>query len=312
MLNKKSKIFITGHKGLVGSAIYKYLKHKNYKNLIIIDKKKLNLLNQADVNKFFKKKKIEYVINCAAKVGGIIANNTKKAEFIYDNLMIQTNVIHSSYKNRIKGLIFLGSSCIYPKNSKIPFKEKYLLEGKLEPTNESYAVAKIAGIKLCESYNFQYNTNFKCLMPCTLFGPNDNYDLINSHFFSALIKKIYLAKIKNEKSFVIWGTGKTKRELMYSYDFAEACIFFLKKKTKHTLINIGSNYEKTVIDYAKIISKKLDYKGKYVLDKSKPEGMKRKNVDISIAKSYGWTLKTNFMQGLDETINDFIIKKLFL
>ena len=230
MINSQSTIFITGHNGLVGSAVLRRLKFFGYKNLLTIEKKKLDLRDQKKVSLFFKKNKIDAVINAAALVGGIYANNKFKAKFIYDNLSIQNNIIHSSYEYKIKSLVFLGSSCIYPKNCRQPMKEQYLLTGELEKTNEPYAIAKIAGIKMCESYNFQYKTNFKCLMPCNLFGINDNFDLMTSHFFPAIITKILKAKKNNKKSITIWGSGKPRRELMYVDDLADACIFFLKKK----------------------------------------------------------------------------------
>ena len=231
-LNKRSKIFLAGHRGMVGSSILRYLKKKNYKNVITINKNKLDLLNQAKTEKFIKKIKPDFVIIAAAKVGGILANENFKADFIYQNLVIQTNIIHSSYIAGVKKLIFLGSSCIYPKYSKQPIKEESLLSGNLEPTNDAYAIAKIAGLKMCEAYNKQYNLNYICLMPTNLYGPNDNYHTQNSHFYPALISKIYNAKIKNKKKIIIWGNGKSKRELMYVDDLADACEFFLKKKNK--------------------------------------------------------------------------------
>ena len=231
-LNKSSKIFVAGHNGLVGSAIVRRLKFFGYKNILTIKRKDLDLRDQFSVNKFFKLKKPQAVINAAATVGGIYANNKFRGDFIFDNLSIQTNIIHSSYVNKVKSLIFLGSSCIYPRNCKQPIKETYLLNGELEKTNEPYAIAKIAGVKMCESYNSQYKTNFKCLMPCNTYGPNDNYDLLTSHFYPALIKKILVAQKKNKKSIVVWGNGKAKRELIYVDDVADACIFFLKKKNK--------------------------------------------------------------------------------
>jgi GDP-L-fucose synthase len=213
MINKKSKIFVTGHKGLVGSSVLRRLNYYGYKNILTVDKKKLDLRNQKEVFDYFKKKKIDAVINAAGKVGGIYANNNYKANFIYDNLVIQNNVIHACYQNKIKSLIFLGSSCIYPRNSKQPIREKYLLTGELEKTNEPYAVAKIAGIKMCESYNFQYKTNYKCLMPCNLYGPNDNYNLKTSHFFPALISKVMWAKKNKKKKNQIMGEWKTKKRI---------------------------------------------------------------------------------------------------
>ena len=308
-MNLGSRIFIAGHKGLVGSSILQYLKRKKFKKIFIIEKKKLDLRNQSKVLNYFKKNKFDYVINCSGKVGGIYANNKYKADFIYDNISMQNNIIYSSYLTKVKSLIFLGSSCIYPKNSKIPMKETDLLSGKLEETNEPYAIAKIAGIKMCESFNYQYNTNFKCLMPCNLYGPNDNYDLTTSHFLPALIKKIYGAKIKNKKKVTIWGTGKPLREIMYVEDLADACLFFLKKKTKHSLINIGSGEERSIYEYAKIIAKKINYTGTFEFDKSKPDGMKRKLVDSSLATSYGWKSKILLELGLSKTIKHFIEKE---
>ena len=306
MISKKSFIFVTGHKGLVGSAVIRRLKFFGYKNIIYISKKKLDLKNQIKVFNFFKKNKIDAVINAAGKVGGIYANNKYKADFIYDNITIQNNIIHACYKNKIKNLIFLGSSCIYPRNSKQPIKEKYLLTGELEKTNEPYAIAKIAGIKMCESYNFQYKTNYKCLMPCNLYGPNDNFDLENSHFLPALLSKIYSAKINKKKYFELWGTGKPKRELMFVDDLADACIFFLNKKTKETLINIGSGNEMKIIDYAKLIIKILKADLKIKFDSSKPDGTPRKIVDIKIAKKYGWKSKISFEKGLKLTYQNFL------
>ena len=256
MIGKNSKIFVAGHNGLVGSSVVRRLKYFGFKKIITRTKKELDLRIQKKVENFFKSNNIDAVINAAGKVGGIYANNIYRADFIYDNLSIQNNIINSCYLNRIKNLIFLGSSCIYPRDSKQPIKEEFLLNGPLEKTNEPYAIAKIAGIKMCESYNFQYKTNYKCLMPCNLYGPNDNFNLKTSHFLPALIIKIYLAKLKEKNQIIIWGTGTPKRELMYVDDLADACIFFLKKKTKETLINIGSSIEMSINDYARFIIKK--------------------------------------------------------
>ena len=306
MLNKKSKIFLAGHKGLVGSAILKKLEKLGYQNITVQTHIQLDLQNQKKVLNFFRKKKFEFVILAAAKVGGIYANDTYKTEFIYDNLMIQNNVIYSSFLTNVKNLIFLGSSCIYPKNCKQPMKEKYLLTGELEKTNEPYAIAKIAGIKLCESLNIQYGTNYKCLMPCNIYGPNDNYHLENSHFFPALIAKTVNAIKKNKKELVVWGTGKPKRELMFSYDFADACVFFLKKKTKETLINIGTSQELSISQYANFVIKKLNARLKIKFDKTKKDGTKRKILDCSIAKKYGWKPKINLNKGFKITYDSYI------
>ena len=245
-MQKKDRIFLAGHNGLVGSAVLRKLKQLKYTNIIVAEKKNLDLLDQKKVFNFLKKNKIKSVIICAARVGGIKANNIYKGNFIYENLAIQNNLIHGSKINKISNLVFLGSSCVYPKYCKQPIKEEYLLTGELEKTNEPYAIAKIAGIKLCESYNFQYKTNYKCLMPTNTFGPGDNYDLENSHFLPALIKKIHVCKLKKKKTLELWGNGKTKRELIFVEDLADAIVFFLKKKTKKNLINIGSGIEKTI------------------------------------------------------------------
>ena len=253
MISKKSKIFLAGYKGMVGSAVLDTLKSRNYSNIITIEKKKLDLRNQNKVKKFLEKKRPHAVIVAAAKVGGIYANNEYKADFIYDNLQIQNNLINGSYKAGVKNLIFLGSSCIYPKNCKQPIKENYLLSGSLEKTNDAYAIAKIAGIKLCESYNQQYKLNYKCLLPCNAYGPNDNYDEKNSHFFPAIIKKIIDAVKKNKKHITIWGDGTPKRELIFSYDLADAIIFFLNKRTKENVINIGTKDEKSIYEFTKYV-----------------------------------------------------------
>ena len=307
---KNIKIFLAGHKGLVGSAILRRLREKKYTNIILADKKKLNLLDQKKVFNFLKRKKPKIVIIAAAKVGGIYHNSTRGADFIYENLQIQNNLIHGSYKNNIKRLIFLGSSCIYPKNSKQPIKEEYLLSGKLEETNLPYATAKIAGIKMCEAYNKQYKTNYICLMPANTFGPNDNYNLLNSHFFPALIKKAHQCKIKNKKMIEVWGTGKPFRELIFVDDIADACIFFMNKKIKESLINIGSGKDMRIKDYAKFLIKKLKLKVKIKFKKSKPDGVFRKVLDVSKAKKYGWKAKISLDRGFELTYKDFLKKNI--
>ena len=305
MINYKSKIFIAGHKGMLGSAILRTFKKKGYKNLLIIDKKKLDLRNQKSVKKYLKTKKPDAIIIAAAKVGGIKANVDYPASFIRDNLQIQTNLISSGHDTNVKKLILFGSSCIYPKDLKRPIKESQILTGSLESTNESYSVAKIAGIKMIEAFNRQYKTNYICLMPCNLFGPNDNYDLKNSHFLPALIRKISIASKKN-KIVKLWGTGKPLREILYVDEVAEACEYFLKKKTNTSLINIGSSVEMTIKDYAFKVKKKIDSKVLIKFDNNiKLDGVKRKKLDISLAARYGWRPKMNFSKALDKTIEDF-------
>ena len=308
MINIDSKVFLAGHNGMLGSSIFRILKKKGYKKIITIDKKKLDLRNQIAVKKFIKKNKPDAVIIAAAKVGGIKANIKYPAEFISDNLQIQTNLILSSRLNNVKKLILFGSSCIYPKHLKKPIKESQIMTGLLEETNESYAVAKIAGIKMIESFNKQYNTNYICLMPCNLFGPNDNYDTQNSHFLPALIKKIYLAsKAKKQNKVVeLWGTGKPRREVLYVDEVASACEFFLRKKTKRSLINIGSPVEMSIKNYANLIKKKIDPSVliKFNNDKNL-DGVMRKKLNLTLANSYGWKSKMNFSKVLDEIIRDF-------
>ena len=278
MIDKKSKIFVAGHNGLVGSAIVRKLKEKGYKDIITIDKSKLDLTNQSEVFSFLKKKKPKFIFIAAAKVGGIYSNNKFRAEFIYSNLSIQNNIIHAAYKCKIRDLIFLGSSCVYPKLCKQPIKEEYLLNGVLESTNEPYAIAKIAGIKMCESYNFQYKTNYRCLMPTNTFGPNDNYNSLNSHFFPSLIKKIHTIKKYKKKTLTLWGDGSPKRELIFVDDVAEACVFFMNKKIKEPLINIGTGKDFTIKEYANFLLKIIYPKKKVRIkfDRSKPNGTPRK------------------------------------
>ena len=309
MINKDSKIYLAGHTGLVGSSVFRVLKKKGFKNIIIKKRKKLNLVDQTVVFNFLKKTKPDAIIICAAKVGGIKANNEYKSEFIYENLSIQNNLIRGAHDAGVNNLIFLGSSCIYPKFAKQPIKEEYLLSGELEPTNQYYAIAKIAGVKLCESYNTQYGRNYKSLMPSNLFGPNDNYNLNNSHFLPAVIKKIYLAKT-NKKPITFWGTGKAKRELTYVDDLAEACIFFLKKKTKHSLINIGSGYEKTIKEYINMLCKKFGYKQKITFNNDKfLDGTPRKVLDCTIAKKYGWKSIWSLDKSINFTVKEFLKNK---
>ena len=310
MINLNSKIYIAGHRGLVGSAIFRQLKKKGYKKILTIDKSKLDLTNQSKVYNFLKKEKPKFIFIAAAKVGGIYSNSNYPAEFIHNNLIIQNNIIHSAYLCNIKDLIFLGSSCVYPKLCKQPIKEDYLLNGPLEKTNEAYAVAKIAGIKMCESYNLQFKTNYKCLMPTNTFGPNDNYDALNSHFFPSLIKKIHEIKIKGKKELIIWGDGSPKREVVYVDDIADACIYFMKKRFKQTTLNIGTGKDRSIEQYAKIILNLIlpNKKIKIKYDKSKPNGTPRKVMDVSLAKKYGWKSKTDLKDAIKMTYNDYLSK----
>lgn len=307
MINTKSRIFIAGHKGMLGSSILRKFKKKGYKKLIIIDKKKLDLRNQNSVKNFFKIKKPDVVIIAAAKVGGIKANIEYPADFIKDNLQIQTNLISSSYNHNVKKLILFGSSCIYPKGLKKPIKENQIMTGVLEKTNESYSIAKIAGIKMIESFNKQFNTKYLCLMPCNLFGPNDNYDSENSHFIPALIKKILKAsKSKKNKIVKLWGTGRPLREVLFVDDVAEACEYFLKKKTKSSIINIGSPVEMSIKEYAYKIKNIIDPKVIIKFDNNKKlDGVKRKKLDLSLANRNGWKSKMNFSKVLYFTIEDY-------
>ena len=308
MINLQSKIYVAGHKGLVGSAIVRQLKKKGYKKIIFEDRSKLDLTNQSAALKFLKKKKPDFIFIAAAKVGGIYSNSKYKAEFIYENLSIQSNLIHSAYLCGIKNLIFLGSSCVYPRDCKQPIKESYLLDGKLESTNDAYAIAKIAGIKMCQSYNEQYKTNYKCLMPTNTFGPNDNYDNLNSHFFPALIKKIHKTKKNKKKFLVLWGNGKAKRELIHVDDLAKACVYFMRRKTQHTLINIGTGKDYSIKYYANLILRLIMPNKKIVIkyDKTKPNGTPRKVLDVSLAKKYGWYSSMNLKDAIIKTYNSYL------
>ena len=310
MISKKTKIYLAGHTGLVGSSVLRYLKYNNYKNIFLKTSSQLDLRSQEETFKYLNKIKPEAIIICAAKVGGIKANYNFSADFIYDNLCIQNNLIHGAFKNNVKHLIFLGSSCIYPKFSKQPIKEEYLLNGYLEKTNEAYSIAKIAGIKLVEYYNSQYNLNYKSLMPCNLFGANDNYNLSNSHFIPAIIKKLYLAKIYNKKEVKFWGTGTVRREVMHVDHLAKAIMFFLNKKTNYSLINIGSGYEKTILQFIKIVAKILNCNSKIIFDKNKKlDGTPSKILDTNLASKLGFKVNANFLKDIESTCNNFIINR---
>ena len=311
MVNLKSKIYVAGHNGLVGSAIVKKLKEKGYKKIITANRSTLDLANQAKVFKFLKRKRPQFIFIAAAQVCGIYSNNKYKGQFIYENIIIQSNLIHSAYLCGIKNLIFLGSSCVYPRLSKQPIKETYLLDGPLEKTNDAYAIAKIAGIKMCESYNTQYKTNYKILMPTNTFGPNDNYDKLNSHFIPALIRKIHEIKDNKKKQLIVWGNGLAKREILYVDDLAEACVYFMNKKVKETLINIGSGKDFTIKQYAQLMLNILIPKNKIKIgfDLSKPNGTPRKVLDISLAKKFGWRPKIKLKEAILKTYYNNIKQK---
>ena len=307
-INKKSKIYVAGHSGMVGSAIVRRLMRDGFENLILRTHQELDLIDQKNVFDFFKNNKPEYVIISAGKVGGIQANNKFRAEFLYENLIIQTNLIHSAYLNGVKKLLFLGSSCIYPRNCTQPIKEGYLLTGELEQTNEPYALAKIAGIKMCENYYRQYGCNFISAMPTNLYGPGDNFDLNNSHVIPALLRKFHEAKINNSPSVEVWGTGTPKREFLYVDDLADACILLLKnleaselEKNGITHINVGSGIDQTIQELADTIRDVVGFEGQVIFDKTKPNGTPEKLLDITVLSNMGWKPTKSLKDGLEKT-----------
>lgn len=297
-MDKKSKIYIAGHRGMVGSALLRKLNKEGYSNLIFRTSKELDLMRQTDVENFFEQEKPEYVFLAAAKVGGIHANNTYPAEFIYNNLMIESNIIHSSYKYGVKKLLFLGSSCIYPKFADQPIKEEYLLTGALEATNEAYAIAKITGIELCKFYRRQYGCDFISAMPTNLYGINDNFDLQTSHVLPALIRKIHEAKVNNQSEVVMWGTGKPKREFLYVDDLAEACIYLMDKYSDEMHVNVGTGEDVEIRELIEIIQDVIGYNGKIINDLSKPDGTPRKLLDVSLLHNTGWKHKIDLEEGI--------------
>lgn len=299
-MNLNSKIYIAGHRGMVGSAILKNLQKKGFTNLIFRTSAELNLTDQQAVQTFFETEKPEYVFLAAAKVGGIVANNTYKADFIYENLMIQNNVIHQSYKNGVKKLLFLGSSCIYPKLAPQPLKEEYLLTGLLEETNDAYALAKIAGIKMCDAYRDQYDCNFVSVMPTNLYGFNDNYDLQNSHVLPALLRKFHEAKLNNLPSVEVWGTGSPLREFLHASDMADACVFLMQNYNEKGFVNIGSEEEISIKELAILVKEIVGYTGKIQFDTTKPDGTPRKLMDSSKLHSLGWKHKISLKEGITE------------
>ena len=301
-MEQTAKIYIAGHRGMVGSGLERKLRNEGYNNIVTRTSSELDLRNQQAVNDFFEKEKPAYVILAAAKVGGIHANNTYRAEFIYDNLMIEANIIHAAYLNRVTKLLFLGSSCIYPKMAPQPLKEEYLLSGFLESTNQPYAIAKIAGIEMCDSYRAQYGCNFISAMPTNLYGTNDNYHLENSHVLPALIRRIVLAKKNNEPNVTIWGTGTPRREFLHVDDLADACYFLLQNYNEQGLVNIGCGTDVSIKELAEIIVAEVGYKGKLVFDTTKPDGTPRKLMNTSKINNLGWRSCVNLQEGIKKTL----------
>ena len=307
-MNKHDKVYIAGHGGMAGSAILKKLQSEGFANFALKTSTELDLRNQADVNSFFENEKPAFVFMAAAKVGGILANNIYRAEFLYDNIMIQNNIIHAAYKNNVSKLLFLGSSCIYPKLAPQPLKEEYLLSGELEPTNEPYAIAKITGIKMCDAYRSQYGCNFISVMPTNLYGSNDNYDLNNSHVLPAFIRKFHEAKIKNDPEVIVWGSGKPRREFLHADDLAEACFFLMNKYDEAGFINIGNGEDIEINELAILIKNITGYTGNIKHDSSKPDGTPRKLLDVTKLKMMGWFPKIGLEEGIRKAYKDFLSK----
>jgi len=305
-MEQTAKIYIAGHSGMVGSGLERKLRKEGYQNIVTRSSAEFDLRNQQAVNDFFEKEKPAYVILAAAKVGGIHANNTYRAEFIYDNLMIEANIIHAAYLNKVTKLLFLGSSCIYPKMATQPLKEEYLLSGYLEPTNQPYAIAKIAGIEMCDSYRSQYGCNFISAMPTNLYGTNDNYHPENSHVLPALIRRIVLAKKNNDPTVTIWGTGTPKREFLHVDDLADACYFLLHNYNEQGLVNIGCGTDISIKELAELIVLELGYEGQLVFDTTKPDGTPRKLMDTSKINNLGWVSKIKLNKGVEKTVKEFL------
>jgi GDP-L-fucose synthase len=308
-MDSKGKIYVAGHRGLVGSAIMRRLAAGGYANIVTRTHSELDLTNQSAVNIFFKDERPEYIFLAAAKVGGIYANKTYRSDFIYQNIMIEANIIHAAHRNGAKKLMFLGSSCIYPKHAPQPMKEEYLLTGLLEPTNEPYAIAKIAGIKMCGAYNDQYGTNFMSAMPTNLYGPGDNYDLKNSHVLPALIRKMHDAKIQGACEITVWGSGTPRREFLYSDDLADACVFLMERYNASDIgefVNIGVGEEVTIRQAAELIADVVGFQGQLVFDSSKPDGTPRKLLDVSRLQALGWKARTGFREGIAMAYADYL------
>ena len=305
-MEQTAKIYIAGHTGMVGSGLERKLRKEGYNNIVTRTSGELDLRNQQAVNDFFENEKPAYVILSAAKVGGIHANNTYRAEFIYDNLMIEANIIHAAYLNKVTKLLFLGSSCIYPKMAPQPLKEEYLLSGYLESTNQPYAIAKIAGIELCDSYRAQYGCNFISAMPTNLYGTNDNFHPENSHVLPALVRRIVLAKKNNEPTVIVWGTGMPKREFLHVDDLADACYFLLENYNEQGLVNIGCGSDVSIKQLAQLIVSEVGYEGEIVFDTTKPDGTPRKLIDTNKINKLGWVAKINLYDGIKKTISEYL------
>lgn len=302
----KNKIYVAGHQGMVGSAIVRRLRQAGYSNLLLRTRQELDLTNQQAVQHFIKNEQPDFIFLAAARVGGVHANNTYRAEFIYQNLMIQTNVIHAAWLANVQRLLFLGSSCIYPRACPQPIVESHLLSSELEPTNEPYAIAKIAGIKMCENYNRQYQTQYVSVMPTNLYGPNDNYDLNNSHVLPAFIRKVHEAKVRGDSEIVIWGSGQPKREFLYVDDMADACVFLMENDVRDGLFNIGTGEDLTIRELAETVMDVVGFKGKIVFDASKPDGTPRKLLNVDQMKQLGWTYQTSLRDGIRAAYKDFL------
>lgn len=307
-MDKKAKIYIAGHRGMVGSAIARQLASAGYTNLVTRTHAELDLTNQAAVKQFLEQEKPDYVFLAAAKVGGIHANNTCRAEFIYQNLMIEANIVHAAWQAGVHRLLFLGSSCIYPRDCPQPIMEEYLLTGPLELTNEPYAVAKIAGIKLCESYNHQYGTQYVSVMPTNLYGPNDNYDLNTSHVLPALIRKAHEAKVRSDKEMLVWGSGKPMREFLYVDDMADACVFLMEAGMKEGLFNVGTGEDVTIRALAETVMSVVGFQGEIVFDAGKPDGTPRKLLNVDRMRQLGWQAQTSLRDGIAKAYADFLTK----
>lgn len=308
IMDKHVKIYVAGHRGMVGSAVIRKLEAKGYSNIVCRTHAELDLLNQSAVASFFQQEKPDYVFMAAAKVGGIHANNTLRAEFIYQNLVVEANLVHAAWQVGVQRLLFLGSSCIYPRDCPQPIKEEYLLTGPLEETNEPYAIAKIAGIKLCESYNRQYGTQYVSVMPTNLYGPNDNYDLNNSHVLPALICKAHEAKIRGDKELVVWGSGKPMREFLYVDDMADACVFLMEGGVSEGLFNVGTGEDVTIRELAETVMSVVGFNGEIVFDDTKPDGTPRKLLNVDRMRQLGWRAQTSLRDGIDKAYADFLTK----